>query len=127
MKFLYRQFQAKKKEVIEVELDQPAKVKFMTASEFRRYKNARTHNYYGGTFESSPVRFVLPFDSVWTVVVEKGPRRAHVNVKAQCRVLPPDREALSSIAIDAPPSVRDRNLIEANGMEAINASEPTEE
>ena len=42
MKFLHKQYAAKKKEIIEVRIDKPTKVKFMTASEFRKYKMHRT-------------------------------------------------------------------------------------
>lgn len=102
MRFLYRQQQAKKKEVIDVEIDRLTKVKFMTASEFKRYKNARSHSFYGGTFDPGPVRFVVPFDSVWYVVVEKGPLRDPLDVRCSLHIGPPDREALSTVALDAP-------------------------
>ncbi len=115
MLYLYKQFQAKKKEVIEVEMDRPTKVRFMTASEFKRYKNCRTFTFYGGTFDSTPVRFVVPHDAVWYVVVEKGLRAEAAPVKAQCRVLPPDRQIRNSVAVDAPAHVRaaDASLLEA--------------
>lgn len=102
MRFLYRQQQAKKKEVIDVDVDRRTKVKFMTASEFKRYKNARTHSYYGGTYEPGQVRFVVPFDSVWCVVVEKGPFHAPLDVRCSVHIGPPDREAMSTVALDAP-------------------------
>lgn len=112
MKFLHLKFQAKKKEIVEVELDASARVKFMTASEFKRYTGARTHTYFGGTFERGTVRFVLPFDSVWTVVVEKGTTSRPVDVRAKVKLLPPDRNALSTIALDAPAHVRSQALLE---------------
>ena len=107
MKFLYKKFQAKKKEIVEVRIDRPTQVRFMTAVDFKRYKNGRSFNFFGGTFEGSLVRFVLPYDSVWHVVVEKGTHYEPMDMNAQCRVLPPDRQVLSSVALDAPAHVRE--------------------
>ncbi len=101
MKFLHLKFPAKKKEIVEVALNKPARVKFMTASEFKRYSGARTHTYFGGAFAKGTVRFVLPFDSIWYVVVEKGTKTAPVDVHATCKLLPADRDALSTVALDA--------------------------
>lgn len=117
MRFLFKQVQAKKKEIFEVEIDRSTKVKFMTASEFTRYKNARTHSFYGGTFEETPVRFVVPFDSVWYVVVEKGTYHQPVDIAVQVRLLPPDRSYLSSVAVDAPAHLRGPELIESGDPE----------
>ena len=126
MKFLHKHYQAKKKEIIEVEIDRPVKVKFMTAFDHKNYKLGRTHKYFGGMFDESPVRFVVPFDSVWHVVVEKGTHYEPVVVNAQCRLLLPDRSVLSSVALDALDSVR-RALEASNGTssatEAMNEDE----
>jgi hypothetical protein len=102
MRFLYNQFQAKKWQIIEVDIDQSTKVKFMTALDFKYYKMGRTHNYYGGLFEAGTLRFVLPFDAVWYAVVEKGTYREPIPVRASCRLVPPDRDARSSVSLDAP-------------------------
>ena len=106
MRFLYRQQQAKKKEIFQVDIDRSTKVKFMTASEFKRYKNARTHSFFGGTFDAGRVDFVVPFDSVWYVVVEKGTLQAPLPLTCSVQLAPPDREQLSSIALDAPAGVK---------------------
>ena len=102
MRFLHKTFEAKKKEIIEVEIDKPTKVKFMTAREFKTYKMARTHTYFGGLYEESPVRFVVPYDSIWTVVVEKGTQRAPLDVHASCALVAPNPLVRSSVAADAP-------------------------
>ena len=106
MKFLHKQYQAKKKEIIEVELDRAAKVKFMTAMDFKQYKNGRSHKYYGGLFEESPVRFVLPHDAVWYAVVEKGTSADPQDVVASTRLMLPNGAVVSSMAADAPQHVR---------------------
>ena len=106
MKFLHKQYPAKKKEIIEVDIDRPAKVKFMTAYDLKLYKLGKTYKFFGGLFEESPVRFVVPYDSNWNVVVEKGTHYQPLEVKARCRLMLPDRQVLSSVASDAPDHVR---------------------
>lgn len=106
MKFLHKTFELKKKEIIEVHIDVATKVKFMTGRDFKHYKLGKTYTFYGGLFEESPVRFVVPFEAVWNVVVEKGSFRSPIAVSAQCAVLAPNRTVVSSIASDAPEHVR---------------------
>ncbi len=110
MKFLYQSFEAKRKEIIEVEIDKSTKVKFMTGRDLKAYRQGRTYSYHGGLFEESPVRFVVPHDSVWTVVVEKGTYAVPEDIAAACKLLNPNNKVLSSIAVDAPPEVKNRAL-----------------
>jgi uncharacterized protein DUF1883 len=113
MRFLHKQYQAKKKDIVEVEIDRPAKVKFMTAFDLKNYKLGRTYKYYGGTFDESPVRFVVPFDANWNVVVERGTHYVPLDVQAQCRLLLPDRSIYSSVALDAPDHVKKAAALES--------------
>lgn len=106
MKFLFRSFEAKRKDIIEVEIDTSTKVKFMTARDLKAYRQGKTYSYHGGLFEESPVRFVVPFDSMWNAVVEKGTYREPLEVKASCKLMNPNGLVRSSIAVDAPPEVR---------------------
>ncbi len=106
MKFLYRPLEAKRKEIIEVEIDKPTKVKFMTARDLKAYRQGKTHTYVGGLYEESPIRFVVPFDSVWNVVVEKGTYAQPMEVQASCRRMSPNSLVSTSVAADAPPEVR---------------------
>jgi hypothetical protein len=110
MRFLHKTFEAKKKEIIEVEIDKPTKVKFMTGRDMNAYKKGKTYTYYGGMFEETPVRFVVPYDAVWSVVVEKGTFRQPLDVHASCRLMPPNSMVRSSIAVDAPEHVRQHQL-----------------
>ncbi len=110
MRFLHKTFEAKKKDIIEVEIDKPTKVKFMTGRDMSAYKKAKSHTYYGGTFEETPVRFVVPHDAVWSVVVEKGTHRQPLDVHASCRHTLPNSMVRSSIAVDAPEHVRQHEL-----------------
>jgi hypothetical protein len=107
MKFLHKTYDAKRKEIIEVEIDQPTKVKFLTAKEYKAYTQGRTHTYFGGLFEESPVRFVVPYDGHWNVVVEKGTQRNPLAVNASCRLGMPNNTVTSSVAADAPAHVRE--------------------
>lgn len=101
MRFLYKPFEAKKKQIIEVEINVSTKVKFMTGKEMKAYKMGRTHTYIGGQYEESPIRFVVPYDSVWNVVVEKGTHREPVDVEAKCHLIPPNNSVRTSIPADA--------------------------
>ncbi len=85
MKFLFRKYQAKKGEIIEVNLNSPAPVKFMTAAEFKRYTGSRTHTYFKGRDEDGTIRFALPFDNIWHAVVEKE----EDGISATCKLCPP--------------------------------------
>jgi hypothetical protein len=107
MKFLHQTFEAQRSEIIEVEIDKPTKVKFMTGRDLKAYKLGKTHTYYGGMFEESPVRFVVPYDGKWTVVVEKGTYSAPLDVTASCQLTVPNPHVTSTVAIDAPPGSRD--------------------
>jgi hypothetical protein len=103
MKFLHQTFEAQRSEIIEVEIDTPTKVKFMTGRDLKAYKMGKTHSYFGGLFEESPIRFVVPYDGKWTVVVEKGTYNAPLEVKASCRLTVPNPHVTSTVASDAPP------------------------
>ena len=124
MRFLFRTFDVKRKEILEVEIDQPTKVKFMTARDMKAYRQGKTYSFHGGTFEESPIRFVVPYDGQWTAVVEKGTFRNPIEVKAQCHVVPPNSLVRSSIAIDAPAEIRQFALDRASAEDAAaHASE----
>lgn len=118
MKFLYRPFEAKRKEIIEVDIDQSTKVKFMTAKDLKSYRMGKTYSYHGGLFEESPVRFVIPYDGVWNAVVERGTFHEPIDVKASCRRLSPNGLVRSSIAVDAPPELRQFALDRASAEDA---------
>lgn len=121
MRFLYKKYQAKKKEIIQVRTDGRTKVKFLTARDFKQYQRGKTHRYYGGTFDAGEVKFVCPFDSVWHAVVEQGTYSEPINISATCSLLPPDRGTLSTIALDAPTSVK--NAIENSEVDSEHDSE----
>jgi hypothetical protein len=123
MKFLHKTFELKKKEIIEVHIDVATKVKFMTGRDFKNYKLGKTYTYYGGLFEESPVRFVVPFEAVWNVVVEKGSYRNPMEVSAQCAVLPPNRTVRSSVASDAPEHVRQAQAAEEGEAALLEGTE----
>ena len=106
MKFLHQTLEAQRNEIIEVEIDTPTKVKFMTGRDYKAYRLGKTHTYFGGLFDESPVRFVVPHDAKWTIVVEKGTHRQPLEVHASCRVTQPNGLVTSTIALDAPAHVK---------------------
>jgi hypothetical protein len=107
-----------------VEIDVATKVKFMTGKDFKAYRNGKTHTYVGGLYEESPVRFVVPHDAVWNVVVEKGTYNAPIEVQASCRVMAPNNTVHTSIASDDPHALADaRNTALANEMNLAGRSE----
>ena len=110
MKFLHQTLEAQRNEIIEVEIDTPTKVKFLNGRQFRAYKLGKTHTYYGGMFDESPVRFVVPYEGKWTVVVEKGTHRQPLEVNASCRLTPPNALVISTIALDTPANVKQAML-----------------
>jgi Domain of unknown function (DUF1883) len=121
MRFLHQCFRAKKRQIIHVEMDSATKVKFMTANDFKAYGNARTHRFFGGSFASGDVRFVVPFDSVWYVVVEKGGYYSPLALQARCRLRPESAGVFSSVALDSPinePGPVTGSLDEATNREA---------
>lgn len=117
MRFLYKQTKAKKRQVFHVWIDRPTKVKFMTASAFTAYRNARTYSYHGGAYEAGEIRFVVPFDGLWSVVVEKGSYHAPEDIECRVELLPPDPDQLSTVALDAT-DTRDHYLPEADADRA---------
>lgn len=102
MKFLYNTFKGKKKQIVKVNIDTTTKVKLMTAYDLNKYKQGRTHRYRGGTFNSGEIFFRLPADSIWYVVVEKGPSSNPIEVNASVELLPPDKKVQETNALDAP-------------------------
>jgi Domain of unknown function (DUF1883) len=126
MKFLHKTFELKKREIIEVHIDMPTKVKFMTGKDMKAYKQGKTHTYYGGTFEESPVRFVIPFEAVWNVVVEKGTQREPLDVMARCHVIAPNATVRTSVAVDAPDHVRLAEASESSIIDDMNLAGKSE-
>ncbi len=72
MRILQKPIKAKKGQQVEVTFSRPTKVKLLSAGEFKKYKRGKTHKYYGGWQETSPVVFTIPDDGMWHAVVEKG-------------------------------------------------------
>jgi|GEM_PF-3517563 len=125
MKFLYRKYPAKKKEIIEVRTDPAAMVKFMTAAEFKKYAGGRTHSYFKGQDVDGAICFTLPYDGVWHAVVEKGMDPAMEQLTANCILRMPDPEMEQ-----LPQSFEEEvDVITADGSEeqAVDMEDSTEE
>ena len=55
--------------------------------EFKKYKRGKTHKYYGGWQETSPVIFDVPADGLWHAVIEKGTYKQPIEVEGNAFVL----------------------------------------
>jgi hypothetical protein len=125
MKFLYRKYPAKKKEIIEVRTDQPAMVKFMTAAEFKKYAGGRTHSYFKGQETDGAICFTLPYDGVWHAVVEKGtdPAMEELSATSILRMPDPEPEQLPQSFEDEGDAVPENDI----GEQAVDMEESPEE
>ncbi len=79
-----------------MEIDQPTKVKFMTASEFKKYKNGKTHSLLRPSSKSRPSG-----SSALRQHVERDDREGlattqPMDLKASCRVMMPDRQVVTA-------------------------------
>ena len=122
MKFLYRKYPAKKKEIIEVRTDQAATVKFMTAAEFKKYAGGRTHSYFKGQENEEAISFTLPYDGVWHAVVEKGSHLEKADLTASSMLKMPDPEPEQ-----LPSSFEDEGSVEPGDGSEEQVEDGTEE
>ena len=95
MKFLQQPFEAKCRQIVQVEFDLPAKVKLIEHSEYVKYKLGKTYNYRGGHYAKSPVEFEVPFDGVWHAIIEKGPHNQPIDVHGNAQLLKARLETLN--------------------------------
>jgi hypothetical protein len=114
MRFLQRKYPAKRHEIIQVELDGPAKVKFMTAGEFRKYAGGRTHTYFPGLENGNAVRLTLPFDSIWHAVVEQPKAGAPVKARSMLCAPRPEEPRLQA-AMDEKETERELQAVSMGG------------
>jgi hypothetical protein len=87
MRILQKPITAKKGQQIEVTFNRPTNVKLLSASEFRKYKRGKTHKYFGGWQETSPVMFTVPEDGVWHAVIEKGSFQNPIDVSGNANLM----------------------------------------
>lgn len=114
MRFLHRKYPAKRHEIIQVDLDRPAKVKFMTAGEFRKYSGGRTHTYFPGLGNGTSVQLTLPFDSIWHAVVEQPKEGSAVNARCMLLAPRPEEQRLQA-AMDADEAQRELQAVSMGG------------
>lgn len=72
MRFLHYESWLDGGDVAEVTLDGQANVKLMDQSDFSAYRSGRSHHYYGGLAERSPIRLVTPHAGNWHVTIDLG-------------------------------------------------------
>ena len=59
-------------DVVEVELDARANVLLLDASNFQRYRNGASADFYGGEALRSPLRIGVPHSGHWHVALDLG-------------------------------------------------------
>lgn len=72
-------------DVVEVTLTSGANVRLMDQSNFRKYKQAGKHRYFGGLAKKSPARIPVPSNGRWHVAVDMQGLRG--STKASVRVI----------------------------------------
>jgi hypothetical protein len=72
MKFLHYEFDLTTSDAVRVTLDKQANVRLLDGSNFQKYRNGQSHEYYGGLAERSPVILRAPRSGRWHVVIDLG-------------------------------------------------------
>lgn len=90
--------------VVEVTLSgSAANVRLLDSSNLQNYKSGRKHNYYGGLFNKSPTRLVIPHAGTWYITVDLQGLRGQV--RSSVRVIP--KESLAPLPEYSPPTIYD--------------------
>jgi hypothetical protein len=66
-----------------------ANVRLMDSSDFNNYKSGRSHHYYGGLAERSPVRLRVPHSGNWHVTIDMQGLRGNVRFSVHVEPVPP--------------------------------------
>lgn len=79
MNFLHWEVNAGDGAVVRVELDRQANVRLLDDMNFFAYRSGRSHRYFGGHAERSPVTIPVPHSGRWHVVIDLGGYGGHVS------------------------------------------------
>jgi hypothetical protein len=85
MNFVHSEVTVASSQAIVVELDRAANVNVMDNANFQRYRQGRSHQYYGGYVTQTPYAIRPPHAGRWHVAVDLGgyAGRVRVAVRAQ--------------------------------------------
>ena len=72
MKYLHYPIKTVTKDCICVTLDKQANVKLMDALNFQKYRQGKSHRYYGGYATKSPIKLTPPCSGNWHVTIDLG-------------------------------------------------------
>ncbi len=72
MHYLYREFQARAGDIVEVTLDQQANVRLLDSANYSRFKSGQQFRFYGGRALRSPLRLPVPSSGTWYTVIDLG-------------------------------------------------------
>ncbi len=87
-------------QVVEVTLGSAANVELLDGSNFSSFQAGRRRTYYGGHFNRSPARIIVPRSGTWYVVVHIGgyAGRWSSSVRVLPGALPPARQVSSPLS-----------------------------
>lgn len=94
----------KRGEVVEITLKgSAANVRLMNSSNYPKYKNGRSHKYYGGLAKSSPIRLQIPNSGRWYVTIDMQGLRG--SVTSSIRMLPSALPTIKQPSLSSVPSL----------------------
>lgn len=116
MRFIHKPLVSMKKgTLVKVTFSQPTKVKLMTTRNFDKYKKGRTHQYFGGHYDASPIEFTIPTDGNYNCVIEKGSFNSPIDVTGDVEIA---GMAKRKRKIEAAPEAAEDALVETNETNA---------
>jgi hypothetical protein len=72
LEYIYSEIQARAGAIVEVALDRQANVCLFNPTNYSRFKSGQQCRGYGGRALRSPLRFQVPSNGTWYVVIELG-------------------------------------------------------
>ncbi|TVP87854.1 MAG: DUF1883 domain-containing protein [Alkalicoccus sp.] len=79
MKYRYVERYLYKGQRVEVYLDGEAKVLMMDITNFRKYREEKPCDYYGGLVKISPAHLKVPHNGFWYIVVESPVKKETIH------------------------------------------------
>jgi Domain of unknown function (DUF1883) len=72
MKFLHYEVNLNTAQAVRVTLNRQANVRLLDSNNFQKYRNGKSHDYYGGLATHSPMLVRAPHSGDWHVVIDLG-------------------------------------------------------
>lgn len=126
MRILQKPLKAKKGDLIEITFSKPTMVKLLSEGDFRKYKRGKTHKYYGGWQEQSPVTFTVPEGGLWHAVIEKGTYYNPIDVEGNAFIVT-DQNKINAVKQEAPKAIDEPDEPADEMPEEVTEQESSEE